>query len=92
MQPNDSICITTLGSGIINEVLSSRIGLFLLLLYNMNLKGLIFQPAVHNGFREGLSAVQTLGPQESWKDSCAGKSEFQSLDEQLSPLFKTFSL
>ncbi|XP_041893533.1 ADP-ribosylation factor-binding protein GGA2 [Corvus kubaryi] len=52
------------------------------------------EPAVHNGFREGVSAVQTLGPQESWEDSCAGKSEFRSLDEQLSPLSKTktFSL
>lgn len=60
----------------------------------MNLKGLIFQPAVHNGFREGGSAVESLGPQESWEDSCARKSEFQSLDEQLSPLSstKTFSL
>ncbi|XP_041346260.1 ADP-ribosylation factor-binding protein GGA2 isoform X1 [Pyrgilauda ruficollis] len=52
------------------------------------------EPAVHNGFREGVSAVQTLGPQEGWEDSCAGKSEFQSLAEQLSPPFrtKTFSL
>ncbi|XP_032930382.1 ADP-ribosylation factor-binding protein GGA2 isoform X2 [Catharus ustulatus] len=52
------------------------------------------EPAVHNGFREGGSAVQSLGPQESWEDSCAGKSEFQSLDGQLSPLSstKTFSL
>ncbi|XP_063270620.1 ADP-ribosylation factor-binding protein GGA2 isoform X2 [Prinia subflava] len=52
------------------------------------------EPAVHNGFREGVSAVQTLGEQESWEDSCAGKSEFQSLDEHLSPLSrtKTFSL
>ncbi|XP_023773907.1 ADP-ribosylation factor-binding protein GGA2-like isoform X2 [Cyanistes caeruleus] len=52
------------------------------------------EPAVHNGFREGVSAVQTLGPQESWEDGCAGKSEFQSLDQQLSPLSrtKTFSL
>ncbi|KAL2299143.1 hypothetical protein Nmel_014761 [Mimus melanotis] len=52
------------------------------------------EPAVHNGFREGVSAVQSLGPQESWELSCAGKSEFQSLDEQLSPLprTKTFSL
>ncbi|XP_053848268.1 ADP-ribosylation factor-binding protein GGA2 [Vidua macroura] len=52
------------------------------------------EPAVHNGFREGVSAVQTLAPQEGWEDSCAGKSEFQSLDEQLSPpsKTKTFSL
>ncbi|XP_039934619.1 ADP-ribosylation factor-binding protein GGA2 [Hirundo rustica] len=52
------------------------------------------EPAVHNGFREGVSAVQTLGPQESWEDSCTGKSEFQSLDEHLSPLSRTntFSL
>ncbi|KAM4891790.1 ADP-ribosylation factor-binding protein GGA2 [Sylvia borin] len=52
------------------------------------------EPAVHNGFREGASAVQTLGPQESWEDSCAVKSEFQSLDEHLSPQSrtKTFSL
>ncbi|XP_014107980.1 PREDICTED: ADP-ribosylation factor-binding protein GGA2 isoform X3 [Pseudopodoces humilis] len=52
------------------------------------------EPAVHNGFREGVSAVQTLGPQESWEDGCAGKSEFQSPDQQLSPLSrtKTFSL
>lgn len=60
----------------------------------MNMKGLIFQPAVHNGFREGVSAVQSLAPQQGWEDSCAGKSEFQSLDEQLSPpsRTKTFSL
>ncbi|XP_062359345.1 ADP-ribosylation factor-binding protein GGA2 isoform X2 [Cinclus cinclus] len=52
------------------------------------------EPAVQNGFKESVSAVQTLGPQESWADSCAGKSEFQSLDEQLSPVSrtKTFSL
>ncbi|OWK50710.1 ADP-ribosylation factor-binding protein GGA2 [Lonchura striata] len=52
------------------------------------------QPAVHNGFRGGVSAVQTQAPQEGWEDSCAGKSEFQSLDEQLSPpsKTKTFSL
>ncbi|XP_053813671.1 ADP-ribosylation factor-binding protein GGA2 [Vidua chalybeata] len=52
------------------------------------------EPAVHNGFREGVSAVQTLAPQEGWEDSCAGKNEFQSLDEQLSPpsKTKTFSL
>ncbi|XP_074409362.1 ADP-ribosylation factor-binding protein GGA2 [Zonotrichia albicollis] len=43
------------------------------------------EPAVHNGFREGVSAVQSLAPQQGWEDSCAGKSEFQSLDEQLSP-------
>ncbi|XP_058705323.1 ADP-ribosylation factor-binding protein GGA2 isoform X2 [Poecile atricapillus] len=47
------------------------------------------EPAVHNGFREGVSAVQTLGPQESWEDGCAGKSELQSLDQQLSPLSRT---
>ncbi|XP_009090267.3 ADP-ribosylation factor-binding protein GGA2 isoform X1 [Serinus canaria] len=52
------------------------------------------EPAVHNGFREGVSAVQALAPQEGWEDICAGKSEFQSLDEQLSPpsRTKTFSL
>ncbi|KAL9835884.1 ADP-ribosylation factor-binding protein GGA2 isoform 2-T2 [Geothlypis trichas] len=52
------------------------------------------EPAVHNGFREGVSAVQSLAPQQGWEDSCAGKSEFQSLDEQLSPpsRTKTFSL
>ncbi|KAM7038996.1 ADP-ribosylation factor-binding protein GGA2 isoform 3-T3 [Acridotheres tristis] len=52
------------------------------------------EPAVHNGFREGVSAVQSLGPQESWELSCAENSEFQSLHEQLSPLSrtKTFSL
>lgn len=64
------------------------------LLHTMNLKGLIFQAAVHNGFRESASAVQTLEPQESWEDICAAKSKFQSLDEHLSPLSrtKTFSL
>uniref|UniRef100_H0Z6H6 Golgi associated, gamma adaptin ear containing, ARF binding protein 2 n=1 Tax=Taeniopygia guttata TaxID=59729 RepID=H0Z6H6_TAEGU len=48
------------------------------------------EPAVHNGFRGGVSAVQTQAPQEGWEDSC----EFQSLDEQLSPPSKTttFSL
>ncbi|XP_059717382.1 ADP-ribosylation factor-binding protein GGA2 isoform X2 [Haemorhous mexicanus] len=52
------------------------------------------EPAVHNGFREGVSAVQTLAPQEGWEDICAGKSEFQGLDEQLSPPSRTetFSL
>ncbi|XP_064247023.1 ADP-ribosylation factor-binding protein GGA2 [Passer domesticus] len=52
------------------------------------------EPAVHNGFREGINAAQILEPEEGWEDSCAGKSEFQSLDEQLSPLSrtKTFSL
>ncbi|XP_068063475.1 ADP-ribosylation factor-binding protein GGA2 [Anomalospiza imberbis] len=52
------------------------------------------EAAVHNGFREGVNAVQTLAPEEGWEDSCAGKSEFQSLDEQLSPpsKTKTFSL
>ncbi|XP_072791856.1 ADP-ribosylation factor-binding protein GGA2 isoform X1 [Taeniopygia guttata] len=48
------------------------------------------EPAVHNGFRGGVSAVQTQAPQEGWEDSC----EFQSLDEQLFPPSKTttFSL
>ncbi|XP_054499663.2 ADP-ribosylation factor-binding protein GGA2 [Agelaius phoeniceus] len=52
------------------------------------------EPAVHNGFGEGVSAVQSLAPQQGWEDSCAGKSEFQSLEEQLSPPSRTkaFSL
>ncbi|XP_063027504.1 ADP-ribosylation factor-binding protein GGA2 [Melospiza melodia melodia] len=52
------------------------------------------EPAVHNGFRDGVSAAQSLAPQQGWEDSCAGKSEFQSLDKQLSPppRSKTFSL
>ncbi|XP_071427197.1 ADP-ribosylation factor-binding protein GGA2 isoform X2 [Pithys albifrons albifrons] len=52
------------------------------------------EPDVHNGYGEAVSAVQTLGLQESWDDSCTGKSEFQGLDEQPSPpsRTKTFSL
>ncbi|XP_050173195.1 ADP-ribosylation factor-binding protein GGA2 isoform X2 [Myiozetetes cayanensis] len=52
------------------------------------------EPAVCNEYSEAVSAVQTLGPQESWEDSCAGKSEFQGLNEELSPpsRTKTFSL
>ncbi|XP_071300850.1 ADP-ribosylation factor-binding protein GGA2 [Agelaius tricolor] len=52
------------------------------------------EPAVHNGFGEGVSAVQSLAPQQGWEDSCAGKSQFQSLEEQLSPPSRTkaFSL
>ncbi|XP_059340619.1 ADP-ribosylation factor-binding protein GGA2 [Ammospiza nelsoni] len=45
----------------------------------------LVEPAVHNGFRDGVSAAQSLAPQQGWEDSCAGKSEFQSLDKQLSP-------
>ncbi|KAF2985607.1 hypothetical protein EK904_005117 [Melospiza melodia maxima] len=52
------------------------------------------EAVVHNGFRDGVSAAQSLAPQQGWEDSCAGKSELQSLDKQLSPppRSKTFSL
>uniref|UniRef100_A0A8B9PLA3 Golgi associated, gamma adaptin ear containing, ARF binding protein 2 n=1 Tax=Apteryx owenii TaxID=8824 RepID=A0A8B9PLA3_APTOW len=52
------------------------------------------EAAVHNGYSEIVSAVQTLGLKESWEDSCLEKNEFQGLAEQLSPpsRMKTLSL
>ncbi|XP_064376061.1 ADP-ribosylation factor-binding protein GGA2 isoform X2 [Dromaius novaehollandiae] len=43
------------------------------------------EAAVHNGYSEIASAVQTLGLKESWEESCLEKNEFQGLAEQLSP-------
>ncbi|XP_067162431.1 ADP-ribosylation factor-binding protein GGA2 isoform X2 [Apteryx mantelli] len=50
------------------------------------------EAAVHNGYSEIVSAVQTLGLKESWEDSCLEKNEFQGLAEQLSPPSRTKTL
>ncbi|GAB0196422.1 ADP-ribosylation factor-binding protein GGA2 [Grus japonensis] len=50
------------------------------------------QTAVHNGYGEIVSAVQTLGLQESWEDSCSEKNEFQGLVYQRSPPSRTKTL
>ncbi|XP_062443915.1 ADP-ribosylation factor-binding protein GGA2 [Rhea pennata] len=52
------------------------------------------EAAVHNGYSEIVSAMQTVGLKESWEDSCLEKNEFQGLAEQLSPpsRMKTLSL
>ncbi|KAM6121508.1 ADP-ribosylation factor-binding protein GGA2 [Phoenicopterus ruber ruber] len=50
------------------------------------------QTAVHNGHSEIVSAVQTLGLQESWEDSCSEKNEFRGLVDQLSPPSRTKTL
>ncbi|KAM6352518.1 ADP-ribosylation factor-binding protein GGA2 isoform 2-T2 [Alca torda] len=52
------------------------------------------QTAVHNGYGEIISAVRTLGLQESWEDRSSEKNEFQGLGDQLSPhsRSKTLSL
>ncbi|XP_075574405.1 ADP-ribosylation factor-binding protein GGA2 [Pelecanus crispus] len=50
------------------------------------------ETAVHNGYSEIVSAVQTLGLQESWEDSCSEKNEFQGLVDQLSPPSRTKTL
>ncbi|NXT93805.1 GGA2 protein, partial [Anhinga rufa] len=52
-------------------------------------KCLIFQPAVHNGCSEIVSAVQTLG---GWEDGCSEKNEFEGLVDQLSPPSRTKTL
>ncbi|KAM7091521.1 ADP-ribosylation factor-binding protein GGA2 [Ciconia maguari] len=50
------------------------------------------QTAVRNGYSEIVSAVQTLGLQESWEDGCSEKNEFQGLVDQLSPPPRTKTL
>ena len=60
--------------------------------YSMNQKHLIFQTAAHNGYSEIVSAVQTLGLQESWEGGCSEKNEFQGLVDQLSPPSRTKTL
>ncbi|XP_010568812.1 PREDICTED: ADP-ribosylation factor-binding protein GGA2 isoform X2 [Haliaeetus leucocephalus] len=47
---------------------------------------------VHNGYGEIVSAVQTLGLQESWEDSCSEKNAFRGLADQLSPPSRTKTL
>ncbi|XP_029858157.1 ADP-ribosylation factor-binding protein GGA2 isoform X2 [Aquila chrysaetos chrysaetos] len=47
---------------------------------------------VHNGYGEIVSAVQTLGLQESWEDSCLEKNAFRGLADQLSPPSRTKTL
>ncbi|XP_074914847.1 ADP-ribosylation factor-binding protein GGA2 [Buteo buteo] len=47
---------------------------------------------VHNGYGEIVSAVQTLGLQESWEDSCSEKNVFRDLADQLSPPSRTKTL
>nr|XP_010305445.1 PREDICTED: ADP-ribosylation factor-binding protein GGA2 [Balearica regulorum gibbericeps] len=48
------------------------------------------ETAVHNGYGEIVSAVQTLGLQE--EDSCSEKNEFQGLVDQRSPPSRTKTL
>ncbi|XP_026715152.1 ADP-ribosylation factor-binding protein GGA2 isoform X3 [Athene cunicularia] len=50
------------------------------------------ESAVHNGNGEAVSAVHTLGLQESWDDGCSQRNEFQGLDPQFSPLSRTETL
>ncbi|XP_010288938.1 PREDICTED: ADP-ribosylation factor-binding protein GGA2 [Phaethon lepturus] len=47
---------------------------------------------VHNGYSEIVSAVQALGLQEGWEDSCSEKNEFQGLADLLSPSSRTKTL
>ncbi|KAM6299386.1 ADP-ribosylation factor-binding protein GGA2 [Aegotheles albertisi] len=51
----------------------------------------LVETAAHNGYGEIVSAVQTLGLQESREDS-SEKSEFQGLVDQLSPPSRTKTL
>ncbi|KAM6055044.1 ADP-ribosylation factor-binding protein GGA2 isoform 2-T2 [Chlamydotis macqueenii] len=44
----------------------------------------VSETAVRNGYGEIVSAVRTLGLQESWEDSCSETNEFQGLADQLS--------
>ncbi|XP_075292710.1 ADP-ribosylation factor-binding protein GGA2 isoform X2 [Opisthocomus hoazin] len=50
------------------------------------------ETAAHNGYSEIVSAVQTLGLQESWEGGCSEKNEFQGLVDQLSPPSRTKTL
>ncbi|XP_040448146.1 ADP-ribosylation factor-binding protein GGA2 isoform X2 [Falco naumanni] len=50
------------------------------------------ETAVHNGYGEIVSAVQTWGLQESSEDSCSEKNEFQGLVDQHSLQSRTKTL
>lgn len=88
------IFISTLSSVIENEVVLSGTRLIFadVMFYSMNQKCLTFQTDVHNGYGEIVSAVQTLGLQESWEDSCSEKNAFQGLADHLSPPSRTKTL
>ncbi|NWI70808.1 GGA1 protein, partial [Todus mexicanus] len=50
---------------------------------------LVFQTAAHNGYGEIVSAVQTLGLQESWEGSVSEKDELRGLVDLLPPPSRT---